>query len=367
MHLGPAETPVANALLSAAPKFATTAVGSTSDAQTVTLTNGGDSPLHIDRAYLAGLNPKDFTIVTDAATGATVAPGASVNVTVAFKPTASGTRQANLSFADDAANTTDQTVALSAATPVSSTPTATAPIQSLAAVFNDPIALLSPIQNSTLPVDLTWTRTAPGPSSRWPPARTTASLGAFTGVSLQTASATSTRVRLAMGTTTGKAYQFRVRSCNSAGCGARANGPKFTLLPSDDANMAPGQFKGTWTNVPMSGVYGGTLKRSWTSANATLLPAVTFTVSGNAARVSTLGPDHGMPQAQVDGGSPQLVDLYSPTVQTGRVVWAGDALAVGTHTVTLTVLGKRSPLNAGACNTGSKCAQVDIDLSTIIK
>ena len=45
---------------------------------------------------------------------------------------------------------------------------------------------------------------------------TTAALGAFTAVPLTPASATSTRVRLAMGTTSGKAYQFRVRSCSGA-------------------------------------------------------------------------------------------------------------------------------------------------------
>jgi hypothetical protein len=94
---------------------------------------------------------------------------------------------------------------------------------------------------------------------------------------------------------------------------------------------------------------------------------VSFTVSGNAAWVSTLGPDQGLAQIQVDNGKPEVVDTYAPTVQTGRVVWARDALAAGTHTVTLTVLGKKSPLNAGACNTGAKCAQVDVDLATIIK
>jgi hypothetical protein len=48
-------------------------------------------------------------------------------------------------------------------------------------------------------------------------------------------------------------------------------------------------------------------------------------------------------------------------------VWARDALAPGTHTVTITVLGKKSPQNPGACNTGTKCSQVDIDMSSIIK
>jgi hypothetical protein len=365
---GPSETPAPNVFLSAAPKFATTAVGSTSTAQDVTITNGGDAPLHLDRAYLAGLNPGDFVLTVPAGTnGSTIAAGASVTVKVAFKPTAAGTRQANLSFADDAANTTDQTLALTASTPPSATPSATVPVQSLAAVFNDPIALLSPIQNSTLPVDLTWTGTGTTSELQMATGATTASLGAFTAVPLTPTSATSTRVRLAMGGTAGKAYQFRVRSCNAAGCSAWMPGPKFTLQPLDDAGIPAALWKGTWTNVANAGYYGGTVKRSSTSAGVTLVPAVTFTVSGNAAWVSTLGPDMGLAQVQVDNGKPEVVDLYSPTVQNGRVVWARDALAAGTHTVTLTVLGKKSTLNPGACNTGAKCANVDVDMATLIK
>ena len=94
---------------------------------------------------------------------------------------------------------------------------------------------------------------------------------------------------------------------------------------------------------------------------------MSFTVSGNAAWVSTLGPDMGLAQVQVDGGKPEVVDLYSATVQYRRVVWARDALAAGTHTVTLTVLGKKSTVNPGACDTGAKCANVDVDMATLIK
>jgi hypothetical protein len=172
---------------------------------------------------------------------------------------------------------------------------------------------------------------------------------------------------LAMGSTTGNAYQFRVRACNAGVCGGWATGPKFTLVPSDDAGMAAGQFKGTWTTTNVAGSYGGTVKRASGSAQATLVPAVQYTVSGNAAWVSTLGPDQGLAQVQVDNGKQEVVDLYSPTVQPGRVVWARDALAAGTHTITVTVLGKKSTLNPNACNTGTKCAQVDIDAGIMIK
>jgi hypothetical protein len=170
-----------------------------------------------------------------------------------------------------------------------------------------------------------------------------------------------------MGGTTGTGYQFQVRSCNGTTCGAWTQGPKFTLVPADEANMAAAAFKGTWTSdSTVAGAYGGTVKWAAGSANATIIQT-SFTVSGNAAWISTLGPDRGQAQVQVDGGTPQVIDLYSTTVQPARVVWARDALPVGNHTVTVTVLGKKSTLNPAACNTGTKCARVDIDGAVIIK
>src|SRR4051794_12811424 len=369
---GPAEIPAPNVTLSAAPKFATTDVGSTSATQDVTITNSGTAPLNFDRAYLAGLNPGDFVLTVPAgANGSIVDPGKSVTVKVAFKPTIAGTRQANLSFGDDAANSTDQTLTLTGTTPAAPGPVSTAPVQSLAAVFNDPIQLFSPLGNSKLPVDFRWTNGGGTSELQIAAGAPTAGVGAGAGggqpVPRAAPTATSTRLFLQMGTTTGTAYQFRVRGCSAGVCGGWATGPKFTLVPADDGNMAPGLFKGTWTTTALAGSYGGTVKRASGSAQATLVPAVQYTVSGNAAWVSTLGPDQGLAQVQVDNGKPEVVDLYSPTVQPRRVVWARDAMAAGTHTVTVTVLGKKSTLNPNPCNTGTKCAQVDVDASIMIK
>jgi hypothetical protein len=369
---GPAEVPAPNvALPTLAPKFPTTAVGSTSTTQDVTITNSGTAPLHLDRAYLAGLNRGDFVLTVPAGTnGSVVDPGKSATVTVAFKPSAAGTSQANLSFADDAANTTDQTLALTGSTPAAPGAASTAPVQSLAAVFNDPIQLFTPLANSKLPVDLTWSNNGgTGATSELQMAtgNSTANIGAFQPVTLTPNTATSTRVYLAMGNSTGLAYQFRVRACNAGVCGGWATGPKFTLVPADDASIPAGQFKGTWTNTTVAGSYGGTVRRASGSAQATLVPAVQYTVSGNAAWVTTLGPNQGLAQVQVDNGKPEVVDMYSATEQPRRVVWARDAMAAGTHTVTVTVLGKKSTLNPNACNTGTKCAQVDIDAGILIK
>jgi hypothetical protein len=364
----PAETPAPGASLpSTVPTFSQTAVGGTSASQTVTLTNNGTAPLTVSRAYLAGLNPADFTLTANGADGATVAPGASVNVSVAFKPLAAGNRQAFVAFADDAANTTQQYLALAGSTPAATTPTATAPVQSLAALAaGKDLVVNQPLGNSTIAVDLRWTGTGSRSELQMATGNNTNQLGAFSPVTLTPDTATSTTVNLKMGTTTGTAYQFQVRSCNGTTCGAWAQGPKFTLLPADDANMAPAAFKGTWTSAAQTGAYGGSVKWATGSANATIVQT-SFTVSGNAAWISALGPDRGLAQVQVDTEKAQVIDLYAPTETPAQIVWARDALPVGNHTVTVTVLGKKSTLNTAPCNTGTKCARVDIDAAVMIR
>jgi hypothetical protein len=360
-----AETPAAGATLSAAPTFADTTVGSTSAAQTVTIRNSGDATLNIAKAYVAGLNPTEYVITVNNATGASVAPNGTATVNVAFKPASPGTRQANLSFVTDAANTTDLTVPLVARTPVSATQTATAPVASLAA--GSELGLRAPVSDSVLPVDFRWTGSGPSYQLQIATGNTTTTLGAFTDVASYTnKAATSATVNLRMGTNTGVAYQLQVRACSGTTCSAYAQGPKFTLLPIDDANIPAAQFKGAWTaRTGLTGYYNGTTHSAFGSASVG--QSVQFTVNGNAAWVGRRGPDEGLAQVQVDGGTPQVVDLYSPTEQLATVVWARDAIAAGNHTVTITVLGKKSPSNPGACTTGTKCAQVDVDMAAFIK
>src|SRR5262249_42006537 len=116
----PAETPVAAASFTPASiLFATTqflpAPAATSAASTVTFSNGGSAAMTITNIYLAGLNPGDFARAggtCPTAFPATLGVGASCTVTVTFKPTALGSRQANLSFTNNAANTTDQSILL---------------------------------------------------------------------------------------------------------------------------------------------------------------------------------------------------------------------------------------------------------------
>ena len=349
---GAAETPAPGATVSAAPTFTQTTVGSTSTQETVTITNSGTARLNVTRAYLAGLNPGDYVITTNTATGASLAPAASATVTIAFRPTATGTRQANLSFATDAANTTDLSVPLVASTPLSATRTASAPVQSLAA--GGVLGLRAPVADSVVPVNLQWTGSGPSYQLQ---------LNSGSGWSdvLTNTAATSTTVNLRMGATSSAGYQFQVRACSGTTCSGWAVGPRFTLFPVDDGTTSLVTYKGVWTALTgQLGYYNATTH--WATSGS-----ATFTVGGNTAWIGVKGPDRGMAQVQVDGGTPQVVDMYADTEQMATVVLGRNGLAAGNHTVTITVLGKKSPNNPNPCTTGAKCTRVDFDMTVYMK
>jgi centrosomal CEP192-like protein/beta-propeller repeat-containing protein len=79
--------------------FGDEAVGATSASQTVTLTNVGSARLNFTGITITGTNPTDFS-QTDTC-GTSIAAKASCTITVKFKPTATGTRNALLSISDD--------------------------------------------------------------------------------------------------------------------------------------------------------------------------------------------------------------------------------------------------------------------------
>jgi phospholipase C len=83
--------------------FATQLLNTTSAGQTVTLTNTGSAPLLISIIAIGGANAADFSQTANTC-GASLNPGASCTVTVAFTPKARGTRTASLNFTDNAPN-----------------------------------------------------------------------------------------------------------------------------------------------------------------------------------------------------------------------------------------------------------------------
>jgi len=86
--------------------FSSQAIGSTSSAQTVTLTNSGDATMSLSRIATSG----DFAETNSC--GASLPNGANCTISVTFTPTASGTRTGTLTIADNAAGS-PQTVSLS--------------------------------------------------------------------------------------------------------------------------------------------------------------------------------------------------------------------------------------------------------------
>ena len=91
--------------------FKNTKVGDTSTAKTLTLTNDGPGTLDVSGVTIGGAAAGDYLITANTCTGAHLAPHASCSVSVAFKPTATGTRLATLTIADNAA-AAPQSVAL---------------------------------------------------------------------------------------------------------------------------------------------------------------------------------------------------------------------------------------------------------------
>ena len=80
--------------------FGTVAIGVTSAAKTVTLTNVGTTTLTISGIAITGTNAADFAQTHTC--GSSLSAGASCTISVTLKPTANGTRSATLSVTDNA-------------------------------------------------------------------------------------------------------------------------------------------------------------------------------------------------------------------------------------------------------------------------
>ncbi len=101
--------------------FPNVAVGTTSAATSVTLTNGGTATLNITSIVLGGTNASDFAETTTC--GSTLAANASCTITATFTPAAASSYSATITVTDNASGS-PQTISLSG-TGVSTAPKAT--------------------------------------------------------------------------------------------------------------------------------------------------------------------------------------------------------------------------------------------------
>jgi len=90
--------------------FASQDIGTTSAAQSATLTNVGSASLTLTSIEVNGTDAGDFTLTDNC--GSSLAPSGQCTLEVAFKPSSSGTRTASVVFADNAAGS-PQTISLS--------------------------------------------------------------------------------------------------------------------------------------------------------------------------------------------------------------------------------------------------------------
>lgn len=342
----PSEVPTA--LIDITPltlNFGNVAPPTTSAVQNVTLRNIGAAAMTINAVYLAGLNPADYLISSNNCP-ATLAAGLSCTVGVAFRPTVLGTRQATLSFMDNASNTTDQSVQLTGAG-ASNVVTPGAPTQTFIAGSSLVIQAAN-IGNSTIPVNVNWAAT-PSAITAYQ-VQQSVNNGAFVDTATQPGLATNLTLSLAMGTTTApNLYQFRVRACNNLDCSAWATGFAFSTLPIDQANTAFVSFNGTWTTQTIASAYGGTRRFSNTTNSFAQIPSgkVTLTVPGRIAFIAVMQSDSGRALISIDGGAAVTVDLYSAAQQFGKVVFVSNQLAAGSHSIKVTVAGTHQAASSG--------------------
>jgi hypothetical protein len=132
--------------------FAARTNGTTSPAQTVTLSNSGDAPLAIASIAVVGANPADFARSGGSCptTAGSLAVGASCTIAVTFTPAATGARAATLRVTDNSNNVANSTqdVGLSG-TGVAPVPVAGVAPASLAFAAR-PITTTSAVQTVTL-------------------------------------------------------------------------------------------------------------------------------------------------------------------------------------------------------------------------
>ncbi|MBU0567281.1 choice-of-anchor D domain-containing protein [bacterium] len=96
--------------------FGSVNAGSTSVAQTFTISNTGNADLVIGTLSLTGTDPLEFSIQSDNCSGQTLAPQNTCMVDVVFSPTSAGAKSANLSIPSNDPDTPTLNVPLSGTT-----------------------------------------------------------------------------------------------------------------------------------------------------------------------------------------------------------------------------------------------------------
>jgi hypothetical protein len=209
------------------------------------------------------------------------------------------------------------------------------------------LTVSSTLGTSTIPTKVSWSGQDEGSGVTGYEVQQSTNGGAFTAVSLPTATSTSKILQLQPGGT----YQFRARATDGAyNTSAWATGPEFLVDPHQEDDLTAIVYSGNWTPQASTSVYGGGLYYAGAKGDT-----AQFSFAGrNVAWVSAKGPDRGKAAVSVDGVVVQTVDLYASAPQPKRVVFTkSDLDPTGGHTVTVQALGTK--------NAASSATRVDVD------
>jgi hypothetical protein len=141
----------------------------------------------------------------------------------------------------------------------------------------------------------------------------------------------------------GSSYKYRIQAVDIAGnTSLVSESLTFTLEGHQETDPAIVYSSG-WFQRSHSFAMHGAL-RATSAANK----SARYTFTGKSvAWVATRGADRGFAQVFIDGVLVQTVDLYSPTLQGRRIVFAAINLAPGQHTIEIRTLGAGNPSGSG--------------------
>jgi uncharacterized repeat protein (TIGR01451 family) len=352
--------------------FASQAQGTTSAAQTVTLTNSGNAAMTITGVSITGANAGDYAQTnTCPASPATLAAGANCGISVTFKPTATGARTASVSVADNAAGS-PQTVGLAGTGAAANAPIVTLTPTSL--TFGDQqVGTTSAAQTVTLkntgtaPLTITsFTIIGDFTQATACPGSLAAGASCTINVSFKPIATGALTANLTIVDSASDSPQ----NVPLSGTGTAANAPAVTLAPTSltfaSQNIGTtsaaqvvtltnsGNAALTITGVTVAGANAGDFAETNTcpaslAAAAKCTISVTFTPSAAGARAASVTITNNAT------GSPQVVPLAGTGASAGTptLTVAPTTLTFAAQTVAVT----SAPMNVTVTNSGKSAAQ----------
>jgi hypothetical protein len=182
----------------------------------------------------------------------------------------------------------------------------------------------------SVPIKLTWTGSDAGSGIGWYELQVSRNGGPYVAMTLGSPTAKALTTSLRLGT-----YRFRVRAVDGVlNVGSWKYGPTTKVASVSDGSSSI-RYGGRWRRTSSS-VYWGGAAHTGLASGAT----ATLRFSGRSVGlVSRVGPTRGRATIYVDGRRVATIDCYAPVAAGPKVVWTHLWSKVGSHTVTIKLLG----------------------------